>query len=134
MNSKNYNLFFNEDAKETAYITLTTEDGESIDTEIIAAIEIEELQKEYVAALPVEANEEFEEGEVLLLIYSEDANGDPEFAPVEDDEEFEMVSSAFEQFFEEDEEDDDEDEEMTDENYLDDISDLFPGVSIKKDN
>ncbi len=128
MNSKNYNLFFNEDAKETAYITLTTEDGESIDTEIIAAIEIEELQKEYVAALPVEANEEFEEGEVLLLIYSEDANGDPEFAPVEDDEEFEMVSSAFEQFFEEDE------EEMTDENYLDDISDLFPGVSIKKDN
>lgn len=132
MNSKNYNLFFNEDAKETAYITLTTEDGESIDTEIIAAIEIEELQKEYVAALPVEANEEFEEGEVLLLIYSEDANGDPEFAPVEDDEEFEMVSSAFEQFFEEDEEDDEE--EMTDENYLDDISDLFPGVSIKKDN
>ena len=99
-----------------------------MNTEIIAAIEIEELQKEYVAALPVEANEEFEEGEVLLLIYSEDANGDPEFAPVEDDEEFEMVSSAFEQFFEEDE------EEMTDENYLDDISDLFPGVSIKKDN
>lgn len=131
MNTKNYNLFFNEDAKETAYITLTTEDGESIDTEIIAAIEIEELEKEYVAALPVEANEEFEEGEVLLLIYSEDANGDPEFAPVEDEEEFEMVSSAFEQFFEE--EDEDEDEEMTDENYLDDISDLFPGVSIKKD-
>lgn len=132
MNTKNYNLFFNEDAKETAYITLTTEDGESIDTEIIAAIEIEELEKEYVAALPVEANEEFEEGEVLLLIYSEDANGDPVFAPVEDDEEFEMVSSAFEQFFEEDDEDDDE--EMTDENYLDDISDLFPGVSIKKED
>ncbi len=128
MNAKNYDLFFNEDAEETAYITLTTEDGQSFDTEIIAAIEIEELEKEYVAALPTEANDEFEEGEVLLLIYSEDANGDPVFAPVEDDEEIEIVSSAFEQFFAE-EADEDEDED----NYLDDISDLFPGVSIKKD-
>lgn len=131
MNAQNYNLFFNEDTKETAYITLTSEDGESIDMEIIATIEIEELGKEYVAALPVDENDEFEEGEVLLLIYSEDANGEPMFAPIEDDEEFEMVSSAFEQFFEED--DDEEDEEITDENYLDDLSDLFPGVSIKKD-
>lgn len=130
MNAKNYDLFFNEDAEETAYITLTTEDGESFDTEIIAAIEIEELEKEYVAALPTEANDEFEEGEVLLLIYSEDANGDPVFAPVEDDEEIEIVSSAFEQFFAEEA---DEDEDENDENYLDDISDLFPGVSIKKD-
>lgn len=130
MNAKNYDLFFNEDAEETAYITLTTEDGISIDTEIIAAIEIEELGKEYVAALPTEENEEFEEGEVLLLIYSEDANGDPVFTPVEDDEEIEIVSSAFEQFFAEEEDDEDEYDE---ENYLDDISDLFPGVSIKKD-
>lgn len=129
MNAKNYDLFFNEDAEETAYITLTTEDGISIDTEIIAAIEIEELGKEYVAALPTEKNEEFEEGEVLLLIYSEDANGDPIFTPVEDDEEIEIVSSAFEQFFAEEEDEDEYDEE----DYLDDISDLFPGVSIKKD-
>lgn len=129
MNAKNYDLFFNEDAEETAYITLTTEDGISIDTEIIAAIEIEELGKEYVAALPTEENEEFEEGEVLLLIYSEDANGDPIFTPVEDDEEIEIVSSAFEQFFAEEEDEDEYDEE----DYLDDISDLFPGVSIKKD-
>lgn len=131
MNSKNYNLFFNEDAEETAYITLTSEDGDSMDTEIIAAIEIEEFAKEYVAALPTEPNEEFEEGEVLLLIYSEDANGEPEFTPIEDEEEFEIVSAAFEQFFEE--EGEDEDEEYSD-NYLDDISDLFPGISISKEN
>ncbi len=131
MNAKNYDLFFNDDSEETVYITLTTEDGISIDTEIIAKIEIEELEKEYVAALPTEANDEFEEGEVLLLIYSEDANGDPVFTPIENEEEAELVISAFEQFFA-DEEDDDEDE-YDDENYLDDISDLFPGISIKKD-
>ena len=130
MNAKNYDLFFNEDAEETAYITLTTEDGVSFDTEIVAAIEIEEFEREYVAALPTQPNQEFEEGEVLLLIYSEDANGDPIFTPVEDDEELEIVSSAFEQFFAEE---DDDDEEETDEDYLDDISDIFPGVSIKKD-
>lgn len=130
MNAKNYELFFNEDAEETAYITLTTEDGTSIDTEIIAAIEIEELEKEYVAALPITPNQEFEEGEVLLLIYSEDAGGNPEFAPVEDDEELELVSAAFEQFFEEE---DDDEEEIDEEDYLNDISDLFPGISIKKD-
>lgn len=128
MNAKNYDLFFNEDADETTLITLTDEDGNSFDTEIIAAIEIEELEKEYVAALPTEPNKDFEEGEVLLLIYTEDANGDPDFAPVEDEEEFEIVSAAFEQFFEEE-----EDEEYSEDDYLDDISDMFPGVSFKKE-
>lgn len=127
MNTRNYNLFFDEDAEETALITLTDEEGNSFDTEIIAAIEIEELNKEYVAALPTEPNPDFEEGEVLLLIYTEDSNGDPEFAPIEEEEEFKIVSAAFEQFME------DEEEEETDENYLDDISDLFPGVSIQKE-
>ena len=131
MNAKNYDLFFNEDEEETVYITLTTEDGVSFDTEIIAAIEIEELEKEYVAAIPVQPNQDFEEGEALLLIYSEDADGNPEFTPVEDDEELELVSAAFEQFFEE--EDDEDEEEIDEEDYLNDISDLFPGVSIKRD-
>ena len=131
MNAKNYDLFFNEDVEETIYITWTTEDGTSFDTMIIATIEIEELEKEYVAALPTEPNQEFEEGQVLLLIYSEDADGNPEFAPIEDDEELELVGAAFEQFL--NEEDDEDEEEIDDENYLDDISDLFPGISIKKD-
>lgn len=131
MNARNHNLFFNEDSEEEATITLTDEDGNSIDTEIIAAIEIEELNKEYVAALPTEPNSLFEEGEVILLIYSEDADGNPEFAPVEDEEEFELVSAALEQLLEDEDEDDEED--SSEEGYLDDISDLFPGISIKND-
>ena len=131
MNAKNHDLFFNENNEEEALITLTDEDGNSFDTEIIAAIEIEELNKEYVAALPTEPNSLFEEGEVIVLIYTEDANGDPEFAPVEDEEEFEIVSAALEQLLEEDDEDDEED--ISEESYLDDISDLFPGISIKND-
>lgn len=131
MNAKNYDLFFNEDVEETICITWTSEDGISFDTQIIAAIEIEKLEKEYVAALPTEPNEEFEEGMVLFLIYSEDADGNPEFAPIEDEEELELVSATFEQFFEEDDEEDEK--EIDEEDYLNDISDLFPGISIKRD-
>ncbi len=131
MNAKNYNMFFSEENDEEVLITLTDEDGNSIDTEIVATIEVEEFDKEYVAALPIEANSLFEEGEVILLIYTEDENGNPEFAPIEDDEEFEIVSAALEQAIEE--EDYDDEEEISDENYLDDISDLFPGISIKNE-
>ena len=130
MNAKNHDLFFNEDNEAEALITLTDEDGNSFDAEIIATLEAEELNKEYVAALPIEANSLFEEGEVLLLLYTEDANGDPEFAPIEDEEEFEIVSSALEQLLEEE---DDDDDDGTEENYFDDISELFPGISIKND-
>lgn len=131
MNAKNYDLLFNEDVEETMCITWTSEDGISFDLAIIATIEIEESGKEYVAAIPTEPNEEFEEGTVLFLIYSEDTDGNPEFAPIEDEDELELVGTAFEQFFED--EDDEDEEEIDEEDYLNDISDLFPGVSIKRD-
>lgn len=135
MNAKNYDLFFNDDTEETAYITLS-EDDYSFDLEVIATAEIEEFEKEYVAALPVEQNPEFEEGQILILCYSEDADGDPVFTPIEDEEEAEQVCSVFEQLLSEDDDEDDDDEneiEIDEDDYLNDISDLFPGVSIKKD-
>lgn len=130
MNQKNQDLFFNDDNEEVAVITLTDEDGVDIDAEIIAAIEVEELGKEYIAVMPVEESEDFAEGEAMILEYSEDADGEPVFSPVEDDE-FEIVSKVFNQFFEDESEEDDDDDESGD--FLDDIGDIIPGVSIKKD-
>lgn len=129
MNKKNHDLLFNDDDDMTAIVTLTDEDGNDIDAEVIAAIEVEELKKEYVAVLPQQETEDFAEGEALILEYSEDENGDPEFSPVEEDE-FEIVSELFNQFFENIEENEDEDEP---EEFLDDIGDILPGISIKKD-
>lgn len=77
MNDKNNALFFNEDNDFNAVITLTDEDGNDMDMEAVAALEIHELGKEYIAVVPTEPNDEFEDGEVLLLIYSEDADGNP---------------------------------------------------------
>lgn len=139
MNDKNNALFFNEDNDFNAVITLTDEDGNDMDMEAVAALEIHELGKEYIAVVPTEPNDEFEDGEVLLLIYSEDADGNPVFESLDDPEEFEIASAAFEELIAEmaqEEEDDDDDDEEDDGNigYLDDISDIIPGVSIDLDN
>ena len=46
MNDKNNALFFNEDNDFNAVITLTDEDGNDMDMEAVAALEIHELGKE----------------------------------------------------------------------------------------
>lgn len=135
MNDKNQKLLFSDSDEETVVITLTDEDGQDIDAEIMAALEIEEFGKEYVAVMPQQATEDLEEGEALILEYSEDTDGNPQFAPVEDEDEFEVVAQAFNQLFEDPDEflEDDEDEEDGSDGFLSDIGDILPGISIKKD-
>ena len=135
MNDKNQKLLFSDSDEETVVITLTDEDGQDIDAEIMAALEIEEFGKEYVAVMPQQATEDLAEGEALILEYSEAAEGNPQFAPVEDEDEFEVVAQAFNQLFEDPDEflEDDEDEEDDSDGFLSDIGDILPGISIKKD-
>ncbi len=130
MNDKNKALIFDE--SNDVIITITDEDGNEADVYIIAAMEIEELGKEFVAALPVKGTKDFPEDEALILEYSEDADGDPVFSPIEDDETMEMASEAFDQFISELSDDDDGDD-GDDDNYLSDLGDYLPGVSVKKD-
>ena len=58
MNDKNQKLLFSDSDEETVVITLTDEDGQDIDAEIMAALEIEEFGKEYVAVMPQQATED----------------------------------------------------------------------------
>ena len=69
--------------------------------------------------------------EALIFIYSENGAGEPLFESIDEEEEYEIVSSIFNQFFEgsvEEEEDDDAEHD-----YLEDIGDIIPGISIGKD-
>ena len=68
MNDKNKALIFDE--SNDVIITITDEDGNEADVYIIAAMEIEELGKEFVAALPVKGTKDFPEDEALILEYS----------------------------------------------------------------
>ena len=133
MNDKNRDILFNEDSDYTAVITVTDENGKEMEAEIIACIEIEEYGKEFVAVVP-DFDENADEAEALILEYSEDANGEPVFSAIEDDEMFEAVTEAFNEFLAEDAEADDESSDNdSNTSYLDDIGNIIPGVSIKKD-
>ena len=114
-----------------AVVTLTDPEGNEFDAEIIAAIEIEEMGREFIAVVPEEGAPDFEENEAMVLEYFEDEDGEPQFAAIEDEELFETVTEAFDKFFNE------ADYELDDDNsslgYLGDIGNLIPGVSIKED-
>ena len=132
MNDRNRDLFFNDDNEATVAITLTDEDGNDVEAQILAVIEIEELGKEYAAVLPLDIQEdEADEMEALIFVYSEDEDGNPVFESLDDAEEYEIVSSVFNQFFSE--AIDEEDEKDSEDSYLDDIGDIIPGVSIQRD-
>ncbi len=130
MNDRNRDIFFNEDSDVSAVISVTDENGKEMEAEIIACIEIEEFGKEFVAVVP-EFDENADEAEALILEYSEGADGEPVFTAIEDDEMFEAVTQAFNDFFAE--EDDVEEDDDGNVSYLDDIGRIIPGVSIQKD-
>lgn len=132
MNEKNKKLIFESDDDEmVAVVTLTDTEGNEFDAEIIAALEIEEMGREFIAVVPEEGAPDFEENEAMVLEYFEDEDGEPQFAAIEDEELFETVTEAFDKFFNE------ADYELDDDNsslgYLGDIGNLIPGVSIKED-
>ncbi|RDU24260.1 DUF1292 domain-containing protein [Anaerosacchariphilus polymeriproducens] len=87
------------DLDEEVMITLELDDGSVLDCSVIAIFEAG--KNEYIALLPMEEDANEEEGEVFLYRYSEDADGNPNLENIEDDEEFETVSEAFDELLDE---------------------------------
>ena len=99
MNERNRALFFDESSNEVVTIRISDENGNEIDAEIMAALEVEETGKEYMAVMPSAPIRGFEQGEAILLAYDEVENGDPLFEALSDPEEFEIATNAFEELF-----------------------------------
>lgn len=131
MTKKNRELLFDND--EEVIITLTDEEtGKDFDCEIIACLELEELKKEFIALMPTETPDDMDEGEALIVEYSEDKDGNPEFSPLEDDDLFQVVSEAFNEFFANVDVDEDGEINVNGDDLKVDINDVLPdGVSIK---
>lgn len=127
MNAKNHDLFFNEDSDYTVTVTITDETGHEEEAEIIASIEIEELGREFVAVVPL-TQDESAEVEAMILEYAEDENGDPVFSAVEDEDALGLAADAFNQFFA-----DASEEEEEESDFLGDIGNILPGISINRD-
>ena len=117
------------------------EDGTEIKVTPLASFEIEELGTEYVIAAELEDDEETMTGEVQILKYEEDENGEAAMSSIEDEEELELAADACRQIiksgaiegFEVEVDEDDEDSEEYNEDYLSDIKNMIPGISIEQE-
>lgn len=75
-------------------VTLTLENDEELECAVISIFDASD--RRYIALLPLEGKDA-EEGEVYLYRYNETADGQPDLSNIETDEEFEIVSDAFDE-------------------------------------
>ena len=86
-------------AEEEMTVTLELDDGTSVVCSIVTILEVQ--GHDYIVLLPLDENGENEDGEVWFYRYSEnplDPNEEPELGYIEDDDEYELVADAFDEF------------------------------------
>ncbi len=98
--------------QEEMTVTLTLEDDSELECIVLTIFQAGD--KDYIALLPMES-QDTEEGEVFLYRYSETEDGTPNLENIEDDDEYEMVTDAFDELLDEEEYD-----EIVGEDELDD--------------
>jgi uncharacterized protein YrzB (UPF0473 family) len=91
-----------EDDPEDYRVTLDLDDGSSLECAILTILEVDD--QDYIVLVPVDENDEpIEEGEVFIYRYFEDADGTPSLENLIDDDEFDRVSEAFDEYLDEQE-------------------------------
>ncbi len=98
------NIF--EELLEDATMTLTFEDDEEVECEVLGIFEADNGQK-YIALVSGDEDDEAEDSEVLLYRFSMTEDGEPILENIEEEDEFAAASAAFEELLE-DEDDDEE--------------------------
>lgn len=80
-------------------LTLDLEDGTSVECAVITILTVE--SNDYIVVLPLGEDGNNEDGEVWFYRYSEnpdDPNEEPELGYIDDDEEYEKVADAFDEY------------------------------------
>lgn len=93
----NGNDHHHHDHEEVEMLELTLDDDTTLKTYVLGIFEVED--KEYIALLPED------DERVLLYEYIEDDQGEVELKVIEEDDEFEIVSEAYNELFPEEDED-----------------------------
>lgn len=86
-------------ADEEMTVTLELDDGSEVTCAVITILTVKE--QDYIALLPLDENGNNQDGEVWFYRYAEDAsdpNQEPDLTYIEDDEEYELVADAFDEF------------------------------------
>lgn len=108
--SEDKDLFNGADDEEEATVTLTLEDGSELECSVLAIFPVQD--KQYIALVPMNEDEDSEEGDVYLYRFTEFEDGEIELGNIEDDDEYEAVADAFDELLDSEEFDelfDDED-------------------------
>lgn len=80
-------------------LTLDLEDGTSVECAVITILTVE--SNDYIVVLPLDEGGNNEDGEVWFYRYSEnpdDPNEEPELGYIDDDDEYEKVADAFDEY------------------------------------
>lgn len=83
-------------------VELEMEDGSIVTCAVVTMLQVS--GNDYIVLLPVDENGENEDGEVWFYGYMEDPNdpnAEPELIFIEDEDEYEMVAEAFDEFLDE---------------------------------
>jgi len=87
------NLPIEEDGEYIDVVTLTDEDGNDTEFEVVGTLEQD--GKVYYALAPLEN----EDGEFFVFVLTKDENGEDILSTVDDDEEFDRIADIFEDEF-----------------------------------
>ena len=85
--------------KEEMTVDLELDDGSQVTCAVVSILPV--AGKDYIALLPLDESGENADGEVWFYRYSEnpkDPNEEPELGYIADDEEYEAVADAFDEF------------------------------------
>lgn len=82
--------------EETITVTLTLDNDEEMECAVLTIFTLDE--QDYIALLPLNDDDENEEGEVFLYRFSEPTPGEPELDSIEDDDEYERVADKFDEW------------------------------------
>lgn len=80
-------------------VTIDLDDGQSIECSIVTIFSLE--GKDYIALLPLDESGENNDGEVWIYGYKEDpndTNAEPELIYISDDDEYDKVCDAFDEY------------------------------------
>lgn len=97
--AKNKDLREEQEDDEEMTVELDLEDGTRVTCAIVTILTVNE--KDYIVLLPLDENGQNEDGEVWFYGYSEnpdDPNEEPELTYIDDDEEYEAVADAFDEY------------------------------------
>lgn len=88
--------------EEDMTVTITLDDDEEIECQVVTIISVDD--KDYIALLPKFDDVKIEDAEVWLYGYKEnpdDPNEEPELIYIDDDDEYDMVADAFDEYLDE---------------------------------